>query len=166
MILYTAGHSTLDLGDFVALLARHDVELVVDVRSKPRSRLAHFDQIPLEEALQEAGIRYRFLGDRLGGMPRDPGVAARWRQGRLDDVVVAHLRTTDEWQEGLAELATLIAARGGTTCCLICSEADANECHRKAVALDAAQLVPGLEIRHMAANRRAPAEVGVQEVLL
>ena len=77
MKLYTAGHSTVELDDFVELMTTNEIEVVADVRSKPRSRLPHFDQVPLETALHDARVSYRFLGDRLGGMPRDPRIAQR-----------------------------------------------------------------------------------------
>jgi uncharacterized protein (DUF488 family) len=150
----------------VTCLAENAVEVVVDVRSKPRSRLFHFDQYPLQSAIESAGMRYRFLGDRLGGVPRDPAIAERWRQGRLDPIIVDHLRKTDEWQDGLSEVARLVSAAGGTAVCLMCSEGDPNECHRKAVALDIAAMLPDVEIRHLSIHKSAPSEVGVQEVLL
>ena len=166
MILHTAGHSTSELADFVELMTSNAIELVVDVRSKPRSRLAHFDQVPLEEALEAAGVRYRFLGDRLGGMPQDAAMRDRWKQGRLDPVIIGHLRQTEEWQDGIAELARLITRGGGTRVCIVCSEFNPDECHRKAVALDAAQAVPELEIVHLAVSKQIPREVGVQEVMM
>ncbi|HYM14724.1 MAG TPA: DUF488 domain-containing protein [Dehalococcoidia bacterium] len=166
MILFTIGHSTAELADFIDVLRTNEVELVADVRSKPRSRMPHFDQYALQAALDEAGIRYRFLGDRLGGVPNDPRVAARWRQGHLDPVIVAHLRSTDGWQDGLVELTRLMTSGGGARVCVLCSEGDPNECHRKAVALDAAELVTGTEVVHLSVNKAAPSEVGVQEVLL
>jgi len=164
MRLYTVGHSVATLDDLVALLVRAGVELVADVRSKPRSRLPHFDQIPLEEALAGADIAYRFVGYKLGGMPRDPQIQARWRQGHLDPLIVAHLRATDEWQDGLSELARLIER--GRAVCLLCSEGDPNECHRKAVALDLVELIPGLELAHLAVGKTPAQDVGVQEVLM
>jgi uncharacterized protein (DUF488 family) len=147
-------------------MTANDIELVVDVRSKPRSRLAHFDQVPLEEALETAGVRYRFLGDRLGGMPQDQGMRDRWKQGHLDPVIVGHLRQTEEWQDGIAELARLITRGGGTRVCLVCSEFNPDECHRKAVALDASRAVADLEIVHLAVSKQIPREVGVQEVMM
>jgi uncharacterized protein (DUF488 family) len=164
MSIYTAGHSTSSLEEFVALLQENGVEVVCDVRSKPRSRLPHFDRMPIEQAIEAAGMRYRFVGDRLGGVPRDRSVASRWRQGHLDPVIIDHLRSTDDWTDGVAELAKLV--RGGTSVCVICSEADPNECHRKAVALDVAEAAGDAAIIHLAVNRQAPKEVGVQEVLL
>ena len=163
MKIYTCGHSTSELSAFVGLLVEQGVEVVADVRSKPRSRLPHFDQIPLQEAVEAAGMSYRFLGDRLGGVPRDPRIAARWRQGHLDPIIIDHLRSTDEWTDGIAELARVVRR---AVVCIICSEADPNECHRKAVALDLAEALGDTEIVHLSVSRTAPVEVGVQEVLL
>jgi uncharacterized protein (DUF488 family) len=166
MILYTLGHSTGAIEGLLECLRENEISVLVDVRSKPRSRLFQFDQYPLQTAVESEGMRYRFLGDRLGGVPRDPAIAARWKQGKLDDIIVAHLRSTDAWNDGLAELTKLMTAAGGTTVCIMCSEGDANECHRKAVALDVAALLPDVEIRHLSISKSAASEIGVQEVLL
>jgi uncharacterized protein (DUF488 family) len=164
-MLYTAGHSNAELADFISLMREHDIELVVDVRSKPRSRLAHFDLAPLQDALEEAGIQYEHYGDRLGGVPHDPDVRARWRQGHLDPVIIAALRASDEWLDGLQQLASRLSRLDGPAC-IMCSEADPNECHRSAVALDVAELLPGFQLEHLSIRKTAPREVGVQEVLL
>lgn len=166
MNIYTAGHSTGDLDPFVALMREAAIEVVVDVRSKPRSRLPHFDRASLEPAFLAADIRYRFMGDKLGGMPQDRAMADRWRQGHLDPLVVGHLRTTEAWQDGIDELSRLIAGSGGRSVCIICSEADPNECHRKAVALDVAEALGDIEIVHLAVGKTVPSEVGVQEVMM
>ena len=163
MNIYTAGHSLSSIEQFIELLSRHDIEVVVDVRSKPRSRLAHFDQAPLQDAVEAAGMTYRFVGDRLGGVPRDPRVQARWKQGRLDPAIVAHLRSTDEWSDGISEVSRLV--RAGRNLCLVCSEADAAECHRSAVALDAAEAT-GATVTHLRVSGVGPTEVGVQEVMM
>jgi uncharacterized protein (DUF488 family) len=166
VILYTVGHSVVELQTLIDALTSNNIELVVDVRSKPRSRLPQFDQNPLQTAIEQAGMRYRFLGDRLGGVPRDPEIARRWKQGHLDPIIVAHLRSTDEWTDGIAEVVRLMRSGGGTAVCLLCSEGDPNECHRKAVALDVAEAAGDIEIMHLSAGKTAPTEVGVQEVLL
>lgn len=166
MMLLTIGHSTSALDAFISRLMENEVDVVLDVRSKPRSRLAHFDQLPLQEAIEDAGMRYRFLGDRLGGVPQDPVVRARWQQGRLDEMIIAHLRASEPWQEGLAEVASLLRASGGQRVCVMCSEAEPAECHRKAIALDLAAAIEGLELRHLSAGRSVTTEVGLQQVLL
>ena len=63
------------------------------------------------------------------------------------------------------ELKLVASAGGDAKVCIMCSEGDPNECHRKAVALDVAELL-GAEITHLSINKSAPSEVGVQEVLL
>lgn len=165
MRLCTIGHSIGELTPFVEFVRDAGVEIVVDVRSKPRSRVAHFDQYPLQEAIEATGMRYHFMGDNLGGMPRDPEIAQRWRQGHLDPRIVAHLRETEEWQDGIAALVSLIKRTDGAVC-IMCSEANVAECHRKAVALDAAAAIEGLELDHLTMGESPSQEVGVQEVLL
>lgn len=165
MRLFTIGHSTAELHELIAALQQHGIAVLVDVRSKPRSRMQHFDFAPLEAETEAVGVRYRFLGDRLGGMPRDAEVAERWRQGRLDPLIVAHLRSTDGWTEGLAEVAKLLRAEPEGVC-VMCSEADPDECHRKAIALDLAALLPGLDVRHVSIHKSARSDIGIQEVLL
>src|SRR2546423_11497453 len=83
MKLYTAGHSTVELDDFVELMTTNEIEVVADVRSKPRSRLPHFDQVPLETALHHPRVSYRFLGDRLWGCPPGPPLAPTLRPAHL-----------------------------------------------------------------------------------
>jgi Domain of unknown function DUF488 len=71
--LFTIGHSTLDLGAFLAALRKFEISLLVDVRSNPRSlRSPHFSQPEFELNLRDASIRYLFLGEELGGRPDDP----------------------------------------------------------------------------------------------
>src|ERR687892_511794 len=69
--LLTIGHSNHPIEHFLALLARHAVETVADVRSVPYSRFApQYRKAPLASTLADAGIGYLFLGEPLGGKPR------------------------------------------------------------------------------------------------
>src|SRR5205807_7443178 len=66
-MIYTVGHSTRSLETFLALLAEHQIRLLVDVRRYPASRrYPHFAQEPLAAALEAVGIAYRHDAD-LGG---------------------------------------------------------------------------------------------------
>lgn len=61
--IFTIGHSNHTLEHFLHLLEEPGIEVVVDVRSVPRSAYApYFDQAPLRRALEERGIRYLYLG--------------------------------------------------------------------------------------------------------
>ena len=62
----TIGHSTHALEAFVALLKRHHVTAVADVRSAPYSRFnPQFNRDSFADALDAQGIRYVYLGDSL-----------------------------------------------------------------------------------------------------
>ena len=79
MIVYTVGHSTLALPEFLALLSAGDVCALADVRRYPASRRhPHFAREALAESLVAAGIEYRWLpglGGRRHGRPDSPHVA-------------------------------------------------------------------------------------------
>src|SRR5437764_9197992 len=74
--MYTVGHSTRSLETFLALLAEHQIQLLVDVRRYPASRrYPHFAQEPLAAALGAAGIAYRHdveLGGRRSARADSP----------------------------------------------------------------------------------------------
>ena len=73
--IFTIGHSNHSLEDFLALLSKHRVTAVADVRSAPWSRFnAHFNRNELAAALKARGIHYVYLGRELGGRPEDPAL--------------------------------------------------------------------------------------------
>src|SRR5438876_11667887 len=66
--IYTIGHSTRTIEQFIELLKAHDIEELVDMRTIPKSR--HNPQFGAEElaaSLQRAGIAYKHLAT-LGGL--------------------------------------------------------------------------------------------------
>jgi uncharacterized protein (DUF488 family) len=124
MTLYTIGHSDHSISEFVELLKRHDIALVVDVRSQPYSRWTHqFNRELLAQELREAEIEYHFLGDRLGGRPDDPSLYDPGQERPDYD----RLEGTSQYQAGLDEL---IALAEKTTLTVMCSEGDYRSCHR------------------------------------
>jgi len=166
MKLFTLGYSTSTIEEFVALLVESQVRTVVDVRSIPRSRLPHFNQVQLERALAVAGIGYEYLGDRLGGMPRDEELIGEWQQGHLNSRILSSIRASPEWSDGIGTLSRLIISNPDDFVCILCSEANPNACHRKAVALDTAKALGELEVVHLVLGSSARHEVGVQEALM
>jgi uncharacterized protein (DUF488 family) len=150
--LYTIGHSNVPLAVFLSALADNRVTQLVDVRSKPRSRFAQFNGRALASSLDEHGIAYTFMGDQLGGMPRDPGVAAMWKQGGINAMVIAHLRTTDHWRAGIVALCREIT-NDARPLAIMCSEGDPMKCHRSAIAQDAVAALPSLRVVHIAVGR-------------
>jgi uncharacterized protein (DUF488 family) len=114
--IYTIGHSNHQLDDLLALLRRHGIELLVDVRSSPYSRyVPQANRETLAHFLEAAGIAYRWMGDRLGGKPG----------GQVADY--DELRAGPGFQQGIADLLAL-ADRQRTA--IMCSEGDHRQCHR------------------------------------
>jgi uncharacterized protein (DUF488 family) len=71
--LLTIGHSSRAIEEFIALLLRHQVKAVADVRSHPYSgRYPQFNAEPLTAELRKARIEYVFLGDELGARRAEP----------------------------------------------------------------------------------------------
>jgi len=120
--LFTIGHSNHPLQHFVELLLRHGIQLVCDVRSTPYSRFnPQFNREPLRAALEERGIAFLYLGDLLGGKPREPGYPA-------DDAArFALIAKGERFRVGLERL--LRESRAHRTA-VMCAEKDPARCHR------------------------------------
>ncbi|MDH7559126.1 MAG: glycosyltransferase family 9 protein [bacterium] len=115
--VYTVGHSSLSLAEFVARLRAHGIRRVVDVRRFPTSRaFPHFSRDALAATLPAAGIDYRWLGQGLGAF-RSGGY-----QGYMQ---------TPDFAAALAELKSLA---GELRTAVMCSEALFFRCHRRFIA--------------------------------
>ena len=67
----TLGTSNRSWEEFIHLLGTYRVEMVIDVRSFPTSRFAHFKRASLNPSLAEAGFGYYYLGKELGGYRKE-----------------------------------------------------------------------------------------------
>jgi len=122
--LWTIGHSNHSIERFLELLGSNEIDVVVDVRSQPYSSYqGHFSQTPLRRELEDAGIRYLFLGEELGGRPPEPEL-----YDDEDHVLYGELAKTDRFRRGLDRL-----VKGSTTyrVAMMCSEEDPTTCHRR-----------------------------------
>jgi uncharacterized protein (DUF488 family) len=117
--VFTAGHSTHPLDRFLALLARHKVETLVDVRRFPGSRKhPHFGRDNLAAATSKVGIEYHWL-EALGGQRRkkrdeapsaNPGLQNQGFRNYADCML------TDEFREGVKKLLDVPEASGLRSC--------------------------------------------------
>jgi uncharacterized protein (DUF488 family) len=143
-LVLTIGHSTHALTAFIHMLQGHDVTMVADVRTVPRSRHnPQFNRDTLPQALAAAGIGYVHLAG-LGGWrsPRPASPNQGWRspgfQGYADYML------TPEFERHLQALLEL-ARRERLT--LMCAEAVPWRCHRSLIA--DALLVRGIAVEHI-----------------
>ena len=129
--LWSVGHSTRALADFVALLHSHGIEVVADIRTVPKSRRhPQFHIHSLTATLPEHGLAYRHL-PQLGGLrsPRAASPNDGWRN-RSFRAYADHALTAD-FADGLAALRE--TARTAPTA-MMCAEAVWWRCHRRLVA--------------------------------
>ncbi len=134
MRIHTIGHSTRSQEALVALLQDAGVELLIDVRSYPRSRRnPQFDAEALAAALGRAGIGYahlKALGGRRGpakDAAHSPNTA--WREAGFRNY--ADYATTPAFRAGLEALRE--AARARPTA-IMCAEGHWSQCHRQIIA--------------------------------
>jgi uncharacterized protein (DUF488 family) len=131
---YTIGHSTRPIGEFVDLLQRVDVQLVIDVRTVPRSkRNPQFDADALAQALANCQIGYMHIA-ALGGLrgkSRDvpPAANAFWINEGFHNY--ADYTMTEPFQQGIATLRELGREQRSA---IMCAEAVWWRCHRRIIA--------------------------------
>jgi uncharacterized protein (DUF488 family) len=148
--IYTIGHSTHTLEELLELLGAYTIQLLVDVRTIPRSRAhSQFSSDLLSGALQAAGIDYRPL-KALGGLrrPTQDSPNSGWRNASFRGF--ADYMATPPFQAGLAELEEL-ARRHKTA--IMCAEALPWRCHRSLIA--DALTVAGWQVYHIMSKKTA-----------
>lgn len=149
-LITTIGHSTRSLEEFLALLRAQEIQLLVDVRSIPRSR-AHpqFDQDQLPGELQSAGIDYCHL-EALGGLrhAHKDSPNTGWRNASFRGY--ADYLATPAFHAGLAELEELARARRTV---IMCAEALPWRCHRSLIA--DALVLDGWRVLHIMSQKTA-----------
>ena len=122
--IYTIGYGNRSIEEFVGLLQQYDIKFLADIRSQPYSRYnPDFSKNALERRLKQASIRYIFMGDTLGGRPRDD--TSYQEDGRVDYEKVAE---KDFYLKGISYLHT--AWNKQLRIVLMCSEAKPQACHR------------------------------------
>lgn len=130
-MILTVGHSTRGAEEFVNLLRAHGVDLLVDVRTVPKSRYnPQFHTANLARTLREAVIEYRHM-PALGGLrrPRPDSPNTAWRNASFRGY--ADYMETPTFQEALDELERLA---DGRRVAIMCAEAVPWRCHRSMIA--------------------------------
>lgn len=144
MVIFTIGHSNRSLEEFLALLVTRGVEILVDVRSFPRSRHnPQFNRESLPEALASSGIEYFHLSG-LGGRrkPRKDSINTGWQN--LSFRGYADYLQTAEFEKNLATLLDLAEKRPTA---IMCAESVPWRCHRWLIA--DALTVRGVDVEHI-----------------
>ncbi len=132
--VFTIGHSTRPIEEFIALLRLSAIDMLVDVRAFPGSRHnPQFGAEALRSSLAASGIAYRHMPE-LGGRRSGQGSEASspnalWRNAAFR--AYADYALTAPFRAGLAQLRALVAAQ---RCAIMCAEAVWWRCHRRIIA--------------------------------
>ncbi|TFC32960.1 DUF488 domain-containing protein [Cryobacterium sp. TMT2-17-1] len=141
--VYTIGHSTHPVDEFVGMLKANGVERLIDVRTVPGSRHnPQFGEHELDTSMPEAGIDYQRLPE-LGGLRHTPAAEASingaWRNRSFRNY--ADYMQTPEFVAGVDELVALTKKQ---TVAIMCAEAVPWRCHRSLIG--DALLARGLQV--------------------
>ncbi len=128
--IFTIGHSTRTLDEFIGLLKESGVQHVVDIRTIPRSRYnPQFNRETLPDHLVASDIAYTHVAG-LGGLrhPRPDSPNRAWRNASFRGF--ADYMMTGEFRKSLEELMDLA---GREVVSLMCAEAVPWRCHRSLI---------------------------------
>lgn len=161
----TIGHSNHPLDRFLALLAQHEVEALVDIRLFPGSRKhPHFNRDNIAAALQKAGVEYLWLEALGGRRHKQPEKSSNLGLENKSFRNYADYMLTDEFRDGVKELLEL--ARQKRTA-IMCAEGLFWQCHRRLVSdflvangVTVQHIIPNGDLRPHQLTRGAVIEVG------
>jgi uncharacterized protein (DUF488 family) len=127
----TIGHSTRQIGDFIAMLEAAGVGLLVDVRAFPRSRRQpQFNRDALADSLEARGIAYGWEGEALGGFRKPRRDSANTGLRNVSFRGYADYMASPEFA---AAAARLVDAARDTRLALMCAEQHPSRCHRRLI---------------------------------
>jgi len=120
--IFSIGHSNHSIDKFLSLLESAKINMVVDVRSAPFSKMfPQFNQETLKKSLNDNSIGYLFLGDQIGGRSNDP-------DDYIDgQVLYKALAQKEAFKTGIERLKEGSAKY---RIALMCSEKEPLDCHR------------------------------------
>ena len=144
--IFTIGHSNQPLMEFIELLKTHDIERLIEVRSKPFSRYRHFNGDRLEQKLLDHGIDYLYSGEQLGGHPSSDDLYEKNR------VVYERIAASSKFRNDISKV---VDESEQHRIVLMCAEEDPLKCHRHPL-LALALLERGAEVLHI--RRKRPSQ--------
>jgi len=144
MEIYTIGHSSHKIDDFIDILKQHDIGIVADVRTYPGSkRYPQYNQVTLARVLKSHGIEYyhfRGLGGYREPEPNSPNTA-------LDDEAFRGYADHMGTVEFELEVKKLKALAENSPTAIMCAEAKPAQCHRSL--LSDALVLGGDKVKHI-----------------
>jgi uncharacterized protein (DUF488 family) len=148
--LWTIGHSTRPIDEFITLLKGHEIQQLVDVRTIPRSRYnPQFNRESLAKNLKKAKVIYAHMR-QLGGLrkAKKDSINAGWKNASFRGYA-DYMQTPEFW----TALENLMADGRDRKTAIMCAEAVPWRCHRSLIA--DALIVKGWTVRHIMSETKA-----------
>ena len=144
LTIFTIGHSTRTLDEFIGLLKTYSITLVVDVRTVPRSRHnPQFNKETLPASLKTSGVHYIHMPE-IGGLrhPKRDSINLAWKNMGFRGY--ADFMQTQEFTDNLLKI---IALAGENCFALMCAEVLPWRCHRSLIS--DALVVRHVKVQHI-----------------
>ncbi|MCC7572494.1 MAG: DUF488 domain-containing protein [Candidatus Methanofastidiosum sp.] len=126
LVIYTIGHSNRKISDFIFILKKFNIELLIDIRTYPTSKyVPDYNKENLFRFLKGNDIEYLYRGDILGGLHPEG---------------FDNYRRTQKYIDALHQLLREILMSNKTVA-LMCSERDYNNCHRRFISEDLEKII-------------------------
>jgi len=152
LTIFTIGHSTHVIEEFLDILKAHGIEFIIDVRTIPKSRHnPQYNSDALAEALQKQTIGYEHVPG-LGGLrhAKKDSINTAWENASFRGF--ADYMQTEDFERNLNYL---IERAGGRPTAILCAEAVPWRCHRSLIA--DALLARGITVMDIMSNTSAKA---------
>ena len=142
--LFTLGHSNQKWQDFLQILLHYKIEVLIDIRSIPKSRFECFDGQKIREALIDQPIEYHWAGKQLGGMrkPSQNSIHSALENPHMK--AFADYMDSDLFKKSINQLVSMAKQQ---TLAIMCAERDPKHCHRRLIS-DYLNL-QGVEVIHI-----------------
>ena len=155
--IFTIGHSNHPIQSFIGLLAKYQIKILADVRSSPASRMnPQFNRVSLEASCNRSHIGYWFLGDGLGGKPKNMDC---YIDGQVQYNLIAQ---TPAFKRSLVEL---IEGADKYNIAIMCAEKDPLTCHRT-IMVGRHLNLEGITTTHILANGQIETQQQAEDRLI
>ena len=128
--IYTIGHSTRPIDEFISILEAYGIKQLVDIRTIPKSRRnPQYGQEDLQASLENAGIEYIYMKD-LGGLRPSIHLTVNdgWQNKSFQNY--ADYMQSDKFKDAVNQLKDILEKE---VTVMMCAEAVPWRCHRRLV---------------------------------
>lgn len=155
--LYTIGHSTHSIEEFIKLLTMHSITAVCDVRSTPYSQFTpQFNRELLQKELKIHNISYVFLGEELGARSENPNCYVNGK------VQYGCLAQEPRFYQGINRL---VEGLKNYRIAVMCAEKDPLSCHRTILVCRNLRS-RDIEIKHILGDGKIESNIDSEQRLL